>query len=81
MLGLSTAIWFKSLLALVGVCALTFSHVYAYRTGSANERRAAMQRSIDTLRERAKTNEQIRSMDNSAMCRALGGRMQDGACV
>lgn len=81
MFGLSTAVWVKSLLALVVICALTFSHVYAYKAGAANERRAAMQRSIDTLRERAKANEQIRSMDDSALCRALGGRMQDESCI
>lgn len=81
MLGLPAAVWVKSLLALGVICALTFSHVYAYKAGAANERRAAMQRSIDTLRERARTNEQIRSMDDSALCRALGGRVQDGACI
>lgn len=81
MFGLSTAVWVKSLLALGFICALTFSHVYAYKAGAANERKAAMQRSIDTLRERARTNEQIRSMDDYALCRALGGRVQDGACI
>lgn len=81
MIGFPIGVWVKSLLALVIVSALTFSHVYAYKAGAGNERKQAMQRSIEVLRKRAETNEQIRNMDDSALCVALGGRMQDGHCI
>lgn len=65
--------------ALVGL--LTFTHWEAYRAGAASERQAILARSVDVLRERNATDDQIRNMDDAGLCRALGGRVSDaGAC-
>lgn len=71
--------------ALMGVVAvaglLTFSHVKAYQAGAAAERQAALTRSVEVLRERTTTDDQIRDMDDAGLCAALGGRMSnDGTC-
>ena len=66
-------------LALAGL--LTFSHVEAYRAGAASERQVILTRSVEVLRERNATDDQIRSLDDGGLCRALGGRVSDaGAC-
>ena len=66
-------------LALAGF--LTFSHVEAYKAGAASERQATLTRSVEVLRERNATDDQIRNMDDAGLCRALGGRVSgDGAC-
>ena len=52
---------------------LTLSHVKAYRAGAASERQAVLTRSIDVLRERNATDDQIRNMDDAGLCRSLGG--------
>ena len=36
-------------------------------------REAALERSVDILRERAKTDDETRSLDDVALCRSLGG--------
>jgi len=63
--------------SLAGVVAvmglLTFSHVKAYRAGAASERQAVLARSVDVLRERNATDDQIRNMDDAGLCVALGG--------
>lgn len=65
--------------ALVGL--LTFTHWEAYHAGAASERQAILARSVDVLRERNATDDQIRSLDDGGLCRALGGRVSDaGAC-
>ena len=74
-------LWWVRLSIIVSVLfAVSASYFYAYRAGVNSERSASLERSIDTLRERAKTNEEIRSMDDAELCIALGGRMQDGSC-
>jgi len=68
--------------AVAVVAALTFSHVEAYRRGAASERSATLNRSVEILRERNATDDQIRNMDDAGLCRALGGRVSDsGACI
>lgn len=78
--GRSIGAWLRIGAALAVLAALGWSHTAAYRAGAASERRAALERSVDLLRERNATDEKIRSMSDADLCHALGGRMQDGAC-
>lgn len=76
---------FRLWASLAGVVAalglLTFSHVKAYQAGAASERQAALTRSVEVLRERNATDDQIRNMDDAGLYVALGGRMSgDGSC-
>lgn len=49
--------------------------------GRQAERQATLTRSVEVLRERNATDDQIRNMDDAGLCRALGGRVSDdGAC-
>ena len=52
---------------------LTFSHVKAYQAGAAAERLTALNRSVEVLRERNATDDQIRNLDDGGLCRELGG--------
>ena len=52
---------------------LTFSHVKAYQAGAAAERLATLNRSVEVLRERNATDDQIRNLDDAGLCRGLGG--------
>ncbi|MEP9374984.1 hypothetical protein [Mesorhizobium sp. KR1-2] len=64
------------------VVLLTFTHIQAYRLGAASERSATLNRSVEVLRERNATDDQIRNLDDAGLCRALGGRVSgDGACI
>lgn len=61
---------------------LVGSHIKAYQAGAAAERSATLNRSVEVLRERNATDDQIRNMDDAGLCRALGGRVSDdGACI
>lgn len=61
---------------------LTATHWKAYQAGAASERAAVLSRSVEILRERAKTDETIHDLDDAALCRALGGSVSDdGACL
>jgi hypothetical protein len=76
----------KPYLALIAAAAviggLTLSHWQAYRAGAAAERATTLNRSVEVLRERNATDDQIRNMDDAGLCRALGGRVSDdGACI
>ena len=70
--------------ALIGIVAvlglLTFSHRFAYQAGRTAERTAILNRSVEILRERNATDDEIRNMDDAALCAALGGVFADGAC-
>lgn len=72
----------RAYLALGGAAAvvalLTFTHIEAYRLGAASERSATLNRSVEALRERNATDDQIRNLDDADLCRALGGRVSDG---
>lgn len=41
--------------------------------GRASERAAILTRSVEVLRERNATDDQIRKLDDAGLCRALGG--------
>jgi hypothetical protein len=65
----------------LGAAIISGVYAYAYERGAQSERREALERSIDLLRERHTTDETIRNMDDVALCAALGGRMSDaGTC-
>lgn len=50
--------------------------------GRAIERTAAIGKSVEILRERNVTDEEVRNMDDAGLCAALGGVLQpDGKCV
>lgn len=59
---------------------LTFSHRFAYQAGRQVEREAMLARSIEILRERNATDEEVKGMDDAALCGALGGVFADGTC-
>ncbi|WP_034658294.1 hypothetical protein [Chelativorans sp. J32] len=81
MLGLTFSTWIRVGIGVAIAAALIWSHTAAYRAGAQSERREALERSIDLLRERNATDETIRNMDDVALCAALGGRMSDaGTC-
>lgn len=67
-----------SALALV----LVWSHTSAYQRGKTDERAATLSRSVEILRERSRTDEEIRALDTAGLCRALGGQWlpDDGTC-
>lgn len=44
------------------------------------ERAAALQKSMDLIQERSKTNEAISQMDDPALCASLGGMYINGTC-
>ena len=59
---------------------LTFSHRFAYQAGRQVEREALLARSVEILRERTQTDDEIREMDDAALCAALGGVFTDSTC-
>lgn len=62
------------------VAGLIASHVGAYRMGRSAERTAALTRSVEVLRERGKTNETVKNMDDPALCAQLGGVWRNATC-
>ena len=81
MFGLAIGTWIRIGAVLVVIGLLAWSHTAIYRAGANSERRAALERSVDLLRERNATDETIRNMDDADLCRALGGRVSnDGTC-
>ena len=81
MLGLAFGTWVRIGIGVTLIAALVWSHTAAYRAGIHSERREALERSIDLLRERSATDETIRNMDDAGLCAALGGDwMPDGTC-
>ena len=78
---------FRLWAALAGVVALagflTFSHRFAYNAGRSAEREAMLARSIEILRERNATDDQISNMDDAELCSALDGQWvpDTGTCI
>ena len=58
---------------LAAVVLVTGFYAYGHHRGAASERQAILSRSVEALRERNATDEQIQGMDAAALCRALGG--------
>ncbi len=53
---------------------------YAYKTGQSTERAATVQNSLESLRERAKTDDRIKAMPDSDLCASIGGMWKNGTC-
>lgn len=71
----------KALGGFLAVAAIvTGIYTYAYQRGATAERTAILERSVEVLRERNEIDDQIRNMDDSALCRALGGVPVGGSC-
>lgn len=52
-----------------------------FAAGQASERRAAIERANDLIKQRAKDDAQIRNLDGDALCREFGfKRLPDGSC-
>lgn len=71
--------------AMVGIVAalamLTWSHTHAYRAGRAAERTEILARSVEILRERNATDDEIKGMDDRQLCLALGGLPDECASI
>lgn len=81
MFGFGIGAWLRVGAVVAVLVGLAWSHTAVYRAGVQSERRAALERSVDLLRERNATDETVRDMDDAGLCRALGGRVSDdGAC-
>lgn len=66
---------------LAGATLLTGVYAYAHKAGRVAERQAILERSVDLLRKRNRTDDQIHRMDDAGLCAALGGRVSDdGRC-
>lgn len=75
--------WGAAVAASVAFLALmAWTHHGAYERGRLDERAAALERSVEILRERTMTDETIRNMGDADLCRALGGEWvpDDDAC-
>ena len=78
--------WLLSLPGKIAMAALAL--VLAYGAGyyggasgaKAKARAEALQATLDQLKERNATDEQIRDMDDAALCQLLGGVFTDGEC-
>ena len=53
----------------------------ARNEGRDEERTAALQRSMELIKERGKTNAEIGKLDDVGICRELGGEFKDGRCL
>ena len=57
---------------------LSATYAIGYQRAISQERSAILTKSVDVLRDRVKVNEKTKSLDDAALCRALGGEwMQD----
>ena len=72
--------WFRIALLAGVIGAIAFAFIQGRQIGANNERAKnfkAFQAQID---ERNKTNEEINSLDDAALCSALGGVFTNGQC-
>lgn len=67
-----------------GMAALAFAHVVivpAERAEALQQARAAtLEKAIDLIHERSRTNADIQKLDDAGICRELGGVWSDGVC-
>jgi hypothetical protein len=52
----------------------------AHERGREAERAAALERSMEIIQERSRTNEAVRDLDAAGICRELGGVFTEGEC-
>ena len=83
MIGLAT--WLKLGAGAVAGALLAAGPIYLIgkHDGRQAERAQILTRSVEILRERNATDDQIKGMDDAALCRALGGQwvQDDGTCI
>ncbi|TPJ97637.1 hypothetical protein FJ872_31995 [Mesorhizobium sp. B2-5-9] len=64
-----------------GALAYSVGHWRGVDEGKALERTAALQRSMDLIKERNETNAKVNDLDDAGLCAALGGKwMPDIGC-
>lgn len=73
MFGILDAIKMGASALIAGLVAFYLGHAIGKSTGRALERGDALARSIELIKERSKTNEDVGRMDDAALCRDLGG--------
>lgn len=62
------------------VAAGTLVVAKVYQNGRQAERAAQLQESMELIKERSKTNVEIKNMDDPALCRAIGGQWVHDNC-
>lgn len=65
---------------LVGLWAITIHGPREYRAGMAAMEAANKQATMEQLKERLKTNAEVRNMSDAELCRAIGGVWSQGEC-
>ena len=63
-----------------GAALLAGVYAYGKSAGRQQGREAALRQSVIILKQKAKTDEEIRDMSDAQLCRSLGGELHDGAC-
>ncbi len=71
-------IW--AVVAFAAYLAVSAAYWVGRREGLGRAEASALQISIDTLRERKLTDEQIKGMSDADLCTALGGVLANGRC-
>lgn len=67
--------------AVIGAAvAFTPAYLIGKSDGRASERAVILTRSVEVLRERNATDEKVRNMSPTDLCRSLGGVFEDGSC-
>jgi hypothetical protein len=66
-------------LLMFGVSALILQP-QAHERGREAERAATLERSMEIIQERSRTNEAVRDLDAAGICRELGGVFTEGEC-
>jgi len=67
-------------IGLFGLVSVVYFLPQAREEGRELERAATLQKSIETIQKRSKTNAEIRNLSASALCLELGGVFSDGEC-
>lgn len=73
---------FTTIAVAAGVALASALGIYwlGHSNGVQKGREAALERSVDILRQRNQTDEQVREMGDAELCAAIGGVMRDGTC-
>ena len=56
------------------------AYLYGVRAGKTAAATAALEKTVEILRERKLTDEMVLGMSDDDLCRALGGVLRDGRC-
>ncbi|QND53451.1 hypothetical protein HB779_17320 [Phyllobacterium sp. 628] len=68
-------------MALAGVIILLLAGYGLYRAGYGAARVETLERSVEVLRGRKTTNENIRNLDDAGLCSKLDGVWRNGECL